>query len=186
MKLINNSLKFSEFRIVLFIFKNIYENKIRDIHFHASDFFKCSNIKSGTKYQYIKNNINNLKNLNIFEYIDIDNSFNINAVLRKDIYEDFINKKYCLKLKIKYDYLFKIDNYNCLLVLFKLTNNHNEFDLQEFKNYLNIGDKYKIYSDLKKTVIDIIVKNSKILGYDIGYKAIRIGRKISKLKFEIF
>ncbi|MEY2888206.1 MAG: hypothetical protein RL027_546, partial [Pseudomonadota bacterium] len=63
-----------------------------------------------------------------------------------------------------------------------------EYNVLELKKMINIQDKYKLYSDFKRKVIELAkqqINNSEASQFNIDYEEIKTGKAVTSIKFHI-
>lgn len=200
-------LSLSEQKILIYIISKIMadDKDFKHITFRIADYIQVAGIKQrgGSEYEYIKDSIQSIRNKSwwikegkketLFSWIDTatikENIGEVDVVLSESL------RPYLLDIKGNFtafnlvNILVLHSKYSVRLYeLFKsyLWLGRYEVDLSEFRKILNITDKYEDYTELKRNVILPSIKEiNKYTDLDIKYTAVKIGRRVEKLIFEI-
>ena len=207
-------LSLSEQKILIYIISKIMadDKDFKHVTFRISDYIQVAGIKhrGGSVYDYIKSSVKSLsdkswwiKSYNpnekkkqsegLFRWIDTaeisENTGEVDIVLSESL------RPYLLDIKgnfTKYNLVNVLvlhSKYSVRLYeIFKsyLWLNKFEVGVDEFRKILNITNRYEDYTELKRNVILPSIKEiNKYTDLDITFNAIKKGRKIDKLCFEI-
>ena len=198
-------LTLDEKRLILTSIANIHQgDKIpNEIEIKASDFAEMWGINPDSSYKQLKEARNNLYERSVrLKRLDNGEVWDIrwvDAVAYQDG-EGYIKisfsekiKPYLSELKSHFTTyrLAEIKNFKSghairlyeLLMQFKKTG-WREVELEWFKNYFDMGDKYPRWADFRRWVIDPAMSEiNKRSPYDVSYETIKKGRSIAKIKF---
>lgn len=199
------NLSATEQKIIIYLISKILadDKDFQNVRMSIKDYCSLANItRSGDTYQRVKDSIETLsdkswwikydKGERLFRWIDtadLEHESYIDIVLSKSL------KPYLLELRQNFT---KYELINVLVLHSKHSIRLYEIfksnlwlhswtvSLVDFKEILNISDKYKNYKDLRKFVIDPSVKEiSKYTDISVSYEPIKTGRSVTDLVFSI-
>lgn len=199
-------LSLSEQKILIYIISKIVaeDKDFKHIKFKIVEYCDIAGIKrGGTEYEYIKDSIQSLRNKSwwikagkrdiLFSWIDTavieENNGEVDIVLSESL------RPYLLDIKgnfTKYELINILvlhSKYSVRLYeLFKsyLWLHYWEIGLKEFRELINIEDKYKDFTEFKRNVVLPSIKEiNKYTDLQIDFNTIKKGRSIDKLCFTI-
>ncbi len=199
-------LSLSEQKILIYVISKIVaeDKDFKHISFRINEYCEVAGIKrGGTEYEYIKDSIQSLRNKSwwikvgrrdtLFSWIDTatieENSGVVDIVLSESL------KPFLLDIRgnfTKYELINILvlhSKYSVRLYeIFKsyLWLHHWEVSIDDFRERIAVGDKYKDFTEFKRNVIVPSIKEiNKYTDLQIEFNAIKKGRRIDKLNFKI-
>lgn len=205
LKDVRYNLSATEQKIIIYLISKILadDKDFQNVRMSIRDYCALANItRSGDTYKRVKESIETLsdkswwikydKGERLFRWIDtadLEHESYVDIVLSKSL------KPYLLELRQNFT---KYELINVLVLhskhsirlyeLFKsnLWLHSWTVSLEDFKEILNISDKYPNYKDLRKFVIDPAVKEiSKYTDIAVTYEPIKTGKYVTDLNFSI-
>lgn len=199
-------LSLSEQKILIYVISKIVaeDKDFKHIKFRIGEYCEIAGIKrGGTEYEYIKDSIQSLRSKSwwinlgrketLFSWIDTasieNNTGEVDIVLSEslrpfllDIRGNFTKYELINVLVLHSKYSIRLyEIFKSYLWLHKW-----EVSLDEFRERIAVGDKYKDFTEFKRNVILPSIKEiNKFTDLQIEFETIKKGRKIDKLIFKI-
>lgn len=193
-------------RIIVYLISKVCKDdtELKRVKFNISEYCDICNLqKNGTEFNRIKESLKSLRDKSywikneqgdeiLFAWLDsiiIRKNKSVEVVLSEAL------RPYLLNLSQSFT-AYELINALCLrgrysLRLYELCKSYLwlgkwETSVDNFRETMHVGDKYKLFKELKRNVIDCSINEiNKFCDVSISYKTIKQGRSISKIVFYI-
>jgi len=206
--LVNNvryDLSVEEQKIVIYLMSKICasDTELKNVSFSLKEYCELAGITCDyNNYEYVKHSIKTLRDKSwwlkddvgevLFSWIDYaiidEKKARVDIALSRSL------DSYLLGLKknfVKYELINVLllrSKYSIRLYeIFKskLWLEKWEVSIDEFRDILQLGDKYELFGNIKKSIIEPALKDIEKTDIKVSYKPIKSGRKIDKILFSI-
>ena len=198
-------LSVSEQKLIIYLISKLCadDTDFKKVKFSISEYCDvCGIQKSGREYERVKNSIKQLRDKSywikndreeiLFAWLDtarIVKYETVELVLSEAL------RPYLLELRKNFT-AYQLINVLCLkskysIRLYEIFKSYLwlgkwEVSIDDFRESIYLKDKYKLFKELKRNVIDPSIREiNKYTDLQIEYEAIKIGRSIEKLQFKI-